>query len=167
MVRCWDMMKKVWTHLNSAHHCLNISVCSGNVEAVLTGFFFTFLSSHQLRVSTCFLRNDVINMSRARDKEKISDRNFRTLVECCNYWARRDPWRGGSWIEGSCVWHASCVLTTIHKDASLTFHSSLPCHRRYATGQTGLRSTKYDMRCYLGKRKKWNWTICWPQIRDD
>ena len=128
--------------------------------------FFTFLSSHQLSVSTCFLRNDVINMSRARDKEKISDRNFHTLVECCNYWARRDPWRGGSWIEGSGVWHASCVLTTIHKGASLTFHSSLPCHKHHATGQTGIRSTKY-MRCYLGKRKKWNWTICWPQIRDD
>ena len=86
--------------------------------------FFKFLSAHKLSVYYLFL-----------EKWWIPDRrNFCTLVECCNYWARRDAWRGGSWIEGPCVWHAPCVLTTIHRGTSLIFLSSLTCHRHHATG---------------------------------
>ena len=49
--------------------------------------FFKFFSSHNLSEYYLFLEKWWIPYSR----------NFRTLVECCNYWARRDQWRGGSY----------------------------------------------------------------------
>lgn len=61
--------------------------------------FFNFFSSHNLSEYYLFLEKWWIPYSR----------NFRTLVECCNYWARRDPWRGGSYTRSVCM---TCVLRT-------------------------------------------------------
>ena len=60
------------------------------------------------------MRNDVINMSRAQDKEKTEFpigtelRTFRPPVGCSNHWATKDSWRAGT-EEGSCM---TCVLRT-------------------------------------------------------
>ena len=60
------------------------------------------------------MRNDVINMSRAQDKEKTEfpigtePTTFRTPVGCSNHWATKDSWRAGP-KEGSCM---TCVLRT-------------------------------------------------------